>query len=178
MKIIDMKKQKDLMNTLRFLRGVTAEEDSDPTPPPPKKQDNHSMYERFLKKYDNLEDYIDTFKTRDLCYYFKKVSEDAGYKYVISNIKKDMHIFKVLQESYNIREICGMIEFLFNSEQDYLEKERLSPNLLASRWINTIYADFELWVEDKYTPKSKKKHSNKEWTAPIEESNTKIGEWE
>ena len=96
---------------------------------------------------------------------------------MISNIQKDMHIFKVLMQNYTNREICGMIEFLYNSEQDYLDKERLSPNILASQWINTIYADFNLWVEDMYVPKSKKKHHNREWTAPVESTETKIGEW-
>ena len=81
---------------------------------------------------------------------------------------------KVLRENYSNREICGMIEFLYLSDQDYLEKDRLSPNLLASQWVNTIYADMQLWVEDKYVPKSKKtkKKSKGEWhdNTPNEDS--------
>lgn len=176
----------NLVDEFRKMRGQMTQSQSDVTPVERKhtkttrnKRTNSrgSKYENFLVKYENLEDYIDSFKTRDLCYYFKKVAEDSDYKYVISNIQKDMHIFKRLQESYDNREICGMIEFLYNSDQDYLDKERLSPNILASRWINTVYADFKLWLDDKYIPKAKRKHSNKEWTAPVEETSTRIGEW-
>lgn len=149
-------------------------------PPKSQRQQESSPYTSFLKKYNDLEDNIDNFKTRDLVYYFREVSEESGHKYVVSNIKKDMAIFKRLSANYTPREICCMIEFLYYSEQDYLEKDRLSPNLLASQWVNTIYADMKLWVEDKYTPKSKKKHKNREWTAPVDEtsSTSVIGEWE
>lgn len=174
----------DLVSIMRQRRGQTTMRQQavrEPETPKRKTQKSGGMYEQFLMKYADLDKYIDSFKTRDLVYYFKKVAEDAGCKYVISNIQKDMHIFKVLMQScYDTREICGMIEFLYNSEQDYLDKERLSPNILASRWVNTIYADFKLWVDDEYVPKSKKKYQKKEWTQPVDEENTetKIGEWE
>lgn len=172
----------DLVSIMRQRRGqstVIQQSNNRESKTPPKRnhKSNGGMYEQFLEKYAELDKYIDSFKTRDLVYYFKKVAEDAGYKYVISNIQKDMHIFKVLLQSYDVREICGMIEFLYNSEQDYLDKERISPNILASRWVNTVYADFRLWVDDEYVPKSKKKYQKKEWTSPVEESSTKIGEW-
>lgn len=169
----------DLVSALRQRRGQVAVKtvQREPETKKPKNYSGGSQYEQFLRKYEKLEDYIDSFKTRDLTYYFKKVAEEAGYKYVVSNVQKDMHIFKILLQSYSPREICGMIEFLYNSEQDYLDKERISPNILASSWINTIYADFKLWVDDKFVPRKKQKYQKKEWTAPIEESNTKIGEW-
>lgn len=170
----------DLVSALRQRRGQTVMKSTPRETRTPKQntQKGGSQYENFLRKYADLEKYIDSFKTRDLTYYFREVAEEAGYKYVISNIQKDMHIFKVLLQSYSSREICGMIEFLYNSEQDYLDKERLSPNILASRWINTVYADFKLWVEDRYVPKSKKKHQNREWSTPVNTTETKIGEWE
>ena len=61
---------------------------------------------------------------------------------------------KRLKSNYDNREICGMIEFLYESDQDYLDKDRLSPNLLASQWVNTIYADMQLRIDDKYIPRS------------------------
>ena len=75
---------------------------------------------------------------------------------------------KRLKANYSNQEICGMIEFLYESDQDYLDKNRLSPNLLASSWVNTIYADTKLWVEDKYIPRSvqskaKKNVKQREW---------------
>ena len=79
---------------------------------------------------------------------------------------------KRLKTNYSNREICVMIEFLYESDQDYLEKDRLSPNLLASQWVNTIYADMQLWVKDKYVPRSvqaKKKNNvrQREWDKDV-----------
>ena len=137
-----------------------------------------NIYQSFLNKYNNIEETIDTFGTRDLVYYFREVSMECEHKYVVSNIKKDMAIFKRLQENYSSREICGMIEFLFRSEQDYLDKNRLSPNVLASSWVNTIYADTQLWLDDKYFPNSaKKSKKQREWSESRNED-VEIGGWD
>lgn len=174
-----MQTNKDLVELFRMRRKqVTAAyvETVEEKKPKRKTNNSSSQYDIFLKKYENLEKYIDDFSNRDLVYYFKKVAEDSGYKYTISNIQKDMHIFKVLRQNYDVREICGMIEFLYLSEQDYLDKDRLSPNILASRWVNTVYADFKLWLDDAYVPKSKKTHTSKkpkgEWNSDNDSSTT------
>ena len=175
------KNTKAILSEFRMIRGQREELPKEtPKPPSKKRKDPTSPYEVFLRKYSHLEDTIDDLGTRDLVYYFREVAQENGYKYVISNIQKDMTIMKRLRANYENREICGMIEFLYESDQDYLEKDRLSPNLLASQWVNTIYADMKLWVEDKYIPKSvqkkqKTKHNTKgEWTSDIEYK-TEIG---
>lgn len=172
----------EMANLIRMRRGqitsqhVTQEEEK------PKKNRTYGNYKKktefeiFQKKYDNLDKYIDSFRPKDLVYYFKTIAEESGYRYFPS-LGKDCHIFKVLLEDFSAKEICGMIEFLYTSEQDYLNKDRLSPNVLASRWINTVYADFKLWLEDEYVPKSKKVHQQREWTSPVDTNSTKIGEW-
>lgn len=171
---------KSIISEFRRERGQTQEKSNTPIGrgeiSKPKRQSD--AYSIFLRKFNDIEKSIDTFKTRDLVYYFREVAEESGYKYTISNIKKDMGIFKRLQDSYTPREICSMVEFLYKSEQDYLDKPRLSPNLLVSNWVNTIYADTCDWVEDKYIPKSKKKHTTKEWVQPIDSEDTGVGEWE
>lgn len=171
---------KQMVAEFRNSRGQTTETPKQVPTPPSRKQTNNSPYSTFLKKYSNLEETIDSLGTRDLVYYFREIAEECGYKYVISNIKKDMAIMKRLKENYSNREICGMIEFLYESEQDYLEKDRLSPNLLASQWVNTIFADMKLWVEDKYVPRSRmtKKTLNKskgEWNIEKESETSSIG---
>ena len=176
-----IKNTKSLLTEFRMSRGQSEEAPKQtPAPPTRQRRDSSSPYEVFYKKYQRLEETIDKLRTRDLVYYFREIAQEQGYKYVISNIKKDMAIMKRLRSNYSNREICGMIEFLYESDQDYLEKDRLSPNLLASSWINTIYADMKLWVDDKYESKSsKKKKKHREWSQPIEEKTTsKIGEWE
>lgn len=170
--------KRTLVDEFREERGQTKEA---PKPTPPSRKRNvPSPYEGFLKKYNALEETIDNFGTRDLVYYFREVAEENGFKYVIANIKKDMAIMKRLKENYSNREICGMIEFLYESEQDYLDKKRLSPNLLASQWVNTIYADMQLWVKDEYIPKSmirssKRKVSQHEWDDSVISDDAKIG---
>lgn len=141
--------KRELLSEFRKDRGqsLTSFKESEP----PKKRGNKpTQYEIFWKKYIALEECIDDFTTVDLVYYFREIAQENGYKYVIANIQKDMAIMKRLKNNYSIREICGMIEFLYMSDQDYLDKSRLSPNILASQWVNTIYADMKLWVDDKY----------------------------
>ena len=170
---------KELINSFRRARRVT-EVDNTPTRTTTKPQRNRgaSPYDSFKYKYEHLEEFIDKFGTRDFVYYFREVSKECGYKYTVSNIKKDMAIFNRLRDNYDNREICGMIEFLFRSEQDYLNKDRLSPNLLASQWVNTIYADTQLWLDDKYSPNStKKKQKQREWSES-KNDDVKIGGWD
>lgn len=170
-------KRESLLEEFRADRGQKTEVPKLNTTPPNRKRRENTPYDSFLRKYADIENTIDGFTTRDLVYYFREIAQEQGFKYVVANIKKDMAIMKRLKEDYGIREICCMIEFLFESEQDYLDKDRLSPNILASRWINTIYADMLLWVDDKYVPKSviqaeSRKKSQKEWDSSVD---TQIG---
>ena len=159
------------------MRGQTTSSPKTINASPTRNRRQSTPYESFIRKYNDLADSVDSLTTRDLVYYFREIAQDNGYKYVISNIKKDMHIMKVLRENYSNKEICVMIEFLYESEQDYLAKDRLSPNLLASQWVNTIYADSQLWLNDEYIIKSKKKFKSTEWDKKDSET-TKIGEWD
>ena len=172
-----VKNNKDIIDSFKSARRTT-EASKRPSRMPARKSPVTNIYQAFLNKYNNIEETIDTFGTRDLVYYFREVSMECEHKYVVSNIKKDMAIFKRLQENYSSREICGMIEFLFRSEQDYLDKNRLSPNVLASSWVNTIYADTQLWLDDKYSPNSaKKSKKQREWSESRNED-VEIGGWE
>lgn len=170
--------RKSILDEFRAERGQSSEVSKPTTAPPSRKRRQATPYDSFLRKYNNLENSIDDLGTRDLVYYFREVATEQGYKYVISNIKKDMAVMKRARENYSNRELCGMIEFLYMSEQDYLDKSRLSPNLLVSGWVNTIYADMKLWVEDKYIPKSAlRRHESREWDKQddSDDSNVTIG---
>ena len=171
------KNTKAILSEFRMSRGQSEEPPKHaPAPPTRQRKDSSSLtpYDLFIRKYNDLENQIDNLGTRDLVYYFREIAQECGHKYVISNMKKDMAIMKRLRANYSNREICGMIEFLYESDQDYLEKDRLSPNLLASQWVNTIYADMQLWVDDKYVPRSvkskKPKYKDKgEWKSSSKE---------
>ena len=86
----------------RTTRGYNSAKTSDP-------------YSSFLEKYGNLSETVDSFKTQDLMYFFREKARESGVKYVIANMKRDMGIFKKLQENYTPREICLMVEFIFCS---------------------------------------------------------------
>lgn len=174
---------KNTKSFLKEIRTIRGQNEAPPkktySPPTRQRKSSNTPYESFLKKYQNLEDTIDKLGTRDLVYYFREIAEEKGYKYTISNIKKDMAIMKRLKENYDNREICGMIEFLYESDQDYLDKDRLSPNLLVSTWVNTIYADMKLWVDDKYIPRSlqsktKKSVKQREWDKDVAQTKNDV----
>ena len=140
-------------------------------------------YSSFLDKYSHLSETIDDFKTQDLMYFFREKARESGVKYVIANMKRDMGIFKKLQENYTPHEICLMIEFIFCSNQNYLDITITQPTVLSSSWCNTIYRDSLLWAEDAYEPTEKKstrrEHIKKrEWQTEVTGEKISIGEWE
>ena len=168
-----------MLSEFRASRGQRNEPSKPTAPTRQRKTSSNSPYESFIRKYNDLENTIDNLGTRDLVYYFREIAQEKGYKYTISNIKKDMAIMKRLKANYENREICGMIEFLYESDQDYLDKNRLSPNILASSWVNTIYADMQLWVDDKYIPRSvqskkKKAVKQREWDKDEAQTNNDV----
>lgn len=171
----------DLSDCFRKSRGQSTESSSNTNikgVPNKKKQNTQSAsYSSFLKKYEDLEHSFVRFTTQDLVYFFREKSRESGAKYVIANMKRDMGIFKKLQENYTIAEILLMIEFIFSGDQTYLDIHRTQPTVLASNWVNTVYTDSLDWANDCYTEKkSNKKTENREW----KKTNTKkkIGEWE
>ena len=146
----------------------------------PKKSDPYSL---FLDKYHHLSETIDEFKTQDLMYFFREKAQESGVKYVIANMKRDMGIFKKLQENYTPREICLMIEFIFCSNQNYLDISITQPTVLSSSWCNTIYRDSILWANDEYEPvektiTKKERIKKREWQREVTGEKANIGEWE
>lgn len=135
-------------------------------------------YSEFLKKYDDLANTVDSFSTYDLMYFFREKAREAGIKYVIANMKRDMGIFKRLQSNYEPREICLMIEFIFFSEQNYINKDITQPTILASGWCNKIYRDSLLWANDEYVPEKIKHKPLREYDGNREVTDAKIGDWE
>lgn len=159
----------DKRSTSTFSRGYTKK--------------SNDPYVTFLDKYNDLENTIDDFKTQDFMYFFREKAKENNIKYVIANRGRDMGVFKKLQENYTPREICLMIEFLFNSDQNYLDKEVTQPTVLISSWCNTLYRDSLLWADDEYKPYEKpntrkEQISKREWKREVKGEKSTIGEWE
>ena len=137
-------------------------------------------YTSFLEKYEDIENTVDTFTTNDLMYFFREKAKEAGVKYVIANMKRDLGIFKKLQTDYEPREICLMVEFIFFSEQTYLDKNITQPTVLSSTWCNTIYRDSIAWANDEYDPNDRpiKQKTVREWKGDTSTDSAKVGEWD
>ena len=137
-------------------------------------------YTSFLQKYEDIENTVDSFNTNDLMYFFREKAKESGVRYVIANMKRDLGIFKKLQTDYEPREICLMIEFIFFSEQNYLDKAITQPTVLTSTWCNTIYRDSIAWANDEYDPniKSVKQKSTREWKGNTSTDSAKVGDWD
>ena len=185
----DRQKAADLLSSFREVRrqvqgSVDMSDDSDRSHRSPRRssQKSSDRSASFYEKYGHLEETVDSFTTSDLMYFFREKARENGVKYVIANMKRDMGIFKKLQVNYSQREICLMIEFIFSSNQNYLDKSITQPTVLASSFCNRIYRDSLLWANDEYDPDSSnisapKRSQNREWGEHSEEESAKIGEW-
>lgn len=109
-------------------------------------------YQEFLEKYHNIDLRIDDFTPRDLMYYFKEISRKNKCNYVIANMNRDIGVMKRVLEDRSPREICAMIEFIFESGQKYIDVRSVQPTILSHSISNKIYGDMSLWVEDQYVP--------------------------
>lgn len=134
------------------------------------------FYREFLSKYWDMENRLSEFTPRDLAYFFREKAKENKVKYVIANMKRDIGIFRRLRKDYTIEELCLMTEFIFTSDQDYINPGIVQPTILVSSCAHTIYHDTMLWVDDKYVPRRLKKFEKREWVKSGEE-NVSIGEW-
>lgn len=183
-----MNKQRvdDLMCAFRRVHNQLQTSNNTTTKGVPKKKEKRNItsekYQKFLDKYHDLEARYTEFNTLDLTYFFREKAIEAGVKYVIANMKRDMGIFKRLQENFDIPEILLMIEFIFSGDQEYLDINRTQPTVLSSNWVNTIYKDSIDWANDEYVPREKKistdKTSKREWKKSDNTEKYKIGEWD
>lgn len=124
----------------------------------------HSTTNHYLKYAEKLNKReFDKFSSRDLLFYFKDKAKVNGIKFVstIQNDIRYMNNLKQARKNYEVAELMVMIEFLFDSEQDYLDKCTLHPGIFVTSWVNTIYRDTELWIDGNYVPRSKKLNSKK-----------------
>lgn len=171
----DRSKSIDLINSFRNARNqVQKAELNQKTSLKKGFPSNKNQLASFEEKYANLsKETFERFTAVDLVYYFRRISEQAGKRYVISNIRKDAGMFKRAMKSYSQLEIALMIEFLFSPEQTYIEVP--SPGVIASGWCNTVFNDAQKWAKGEPISVKKKKTPEREWTE--EDQEIKVGEW-
>jgi len=135
-----------------------------------KKEDKNlsSAKKRYLAKL--MDERFNEFNSGDWIMYFQDAYKEAtGENYIVGFYPKAHAIFKRLIKEFTVLEIRNMIDFIFKSNQDIVDKITASPSVLSGNWINTMYVSSKLWVRGKYVPKSKKFSTpkrNREWKKP------------
>lgn len=136
--------------------------------PEPKKR--RTPQERFEDKMKRGA--YDEFNSQDLVCFFRYCAERKGIRYV-SHWSRDASVMKKLMEEFSVEEIIMMTEFLFFSDQDYLDKKRLTVGIFSTGWLSRIYQDADDWVNDRYVPDSQKKKQapavQREWKGDKDE---------
>ena len=171
---------KPKIDVRKIYREVVGQSETGYNPDPPKERrknyTNHSPYDHYLQKL-KTEQY-DKFKAMDLLYFFQDISKESGYRYSISNMTKEAGCMKSMLEDFSPEDICNIIRFIFNSDQDYINKARCSPYLISSNWRNTLYPDSQAWLKGEYTSKKiKPQIINREW-GKSKNTDIKVGAWE
>lgn len=124
---------------------------------------------RMLAKMN--EELFDEFNEKDWFQYFVLKAEEQGVKYLVRNYAKDYTIIKSLQSELEWHEIKLMIDFVWESNQDIVEKQTMGVWILSKGWINSIYQNSLLWKDGKYKPKSAPSR-NREWVAEASTKST------
>ena len=122
---------------------------------------------------------IEKLSSKDIMDFYKDTARNSGVKYIDSKpIISMSNINLAKKRDYSVEEILVMIEFLYTSEQDYLDKRKLHPGILLTGWCNKIYSDSQDWLKDEYKTDTKKKHVTREWSEEVpEEEEAEIGDW-
>ena len=140
----------------------------------PKKPTNTNLKnkERFMQKLEDEE--FEYFDHKDWFQYFVHKASEQGVKYITRNYAKEYAIIKSILNEMSWLELKDMIDFIFDSNQDMIEKRTVGVWILSKGWINSVYQNTILWKEGKYKPKTAPKR-NREWQGVKEASSKKSG---
>lgn len=140
----------------------------------PKEKANDSNKARFMQKL--ADELFSQFDHKDWFQYFVHKAQEQNVKYLTRNYAKEYAIIKSIMGEMTWRELKDMIDFVFDSNQDMVEKRTVGLWILSKGWINSVYQNTLLWKEGKYKPKTAPKR-NREWQpeVAIEASRKEIG---
>lgn len=131
---------------------------------------NENNKARFLLKLE-AEQYNE-FDYKDWFQYFVHKAQSQGVRYITRNYAKEYAIIKSILNEMSWVDLKNMIDFVFDSPQDIVDKRTVGLWVLSKGWINSIFQNTQLWINGKYKPKSAPLH-NREWVA--EASSKKSG---
>lgn len=80
--------------------------------------------------------------------YFASKMGETGMRYISS--PKDSNIAKSLLKNFTEDDIKLMIDFIFDSDQTFVDKRTVGFWVLSKGWLNTIYNNSVLWKDGKF----------------------------
>jgi len=125
---------------------------------------------RFDAKLEN--EAFNEFDHKDWFQYFLMKCNEQGIKYLVRNYAKDYAVIKSIMNELSPSMIKNMMDFLFDSDQDMIDKRTIGIWALSKGWINSVYQNTLLWIDGDYTPKRGAKR-NREWTSQAAEASRK-----
>lgn len=160
--VIDLNERKPMRNTKPSNKGTQS-----------KGVANANNRSRMMEKLED-ERFMD-FDEKDWFQYFVLKAQEQGVKYLVRNYAKDYTIIKSILSELTWDELKTMIDFVWESDQDIVDKRTVGIWILSKGWINTIYQNSVLWKDGQYKPKSAPSR-NREWVAeasskPVVKSN-------
>jgi hypothetical protein len=138
-----------------------------------KKQSGTAMQnnkQKFLTKLE--EELFPEMDEKDWFQYFVHKAQQHGIRYITRNYAKEYAIIKSILNELSWVDLKNMIDFVFDSNQDIVDKRTVGLWVISKGWINSIYQSTQLWIAGQYKPKSAPSH-NREWVA--EASSKKSG---
>lgn len=136
---------------------------------PTGKANEHNKSRFMMKLEDEL---YSEFDYKDWFQYFVHKADTHGIRYITRNYAKEYAIIKSILNEMSWTELKDMIDFVFDSNQDIVEKRTVGLWILSKGWINSIYQNTILWKEGKYKPKTAPKR-NREWQPEVAEASVK-----
>lgn len=130
-------------------------------------QKNYNKFEAKLN-----EELFSEFDHKDWFQYFVYKAREHNVKYLTRNYAKEYAIIKSILNELTWEDLKLMMDFVWDSNQDIVEKPTMGLWILSKGWINSVYQSSLLWAQGKYKP-SKAPKRNREWTGQVAEASRK-----
>lgn len=122
---------------------------------------------KFHYKLEN--ELFSEFDKTDWIFYFQMLyKETNGIGYYINQQGwiKEKSIYNKLMKDYTPRDIKNLIDFIFYSNQDIMDKKQAGSYLFSKGWIQSVYQTSKLWENGMYESKAEQisgKKRQREW---------------
>jgi hypothetical protein len=140
-----------------------------------KKKSGTAMQNNKAKFQSKLEEEaFHEFDHKDWFQYFVYKAQSKGIRYITRNYAKEYAIIKSILNELSWVDLKNMIDFVFDSNQDIVDKRTVGLWILSKGWINSIFQSTNLWLAGEYKPKNAPTH-NREWVAEASRKDSGTG---